>query len=161
MTFAFQDGIHGESRDVTLTVPSKAAGIYTNRDNAAWLEELAEYAESANLTGREVILYGEIPGLGYLLDMPSALSTFWPDLDSYVMAEYERDMAQLTTPPVIIVASPIAAYLSEDADGMNWFGTDRDKLEADEKLQILNGYMTEHSYYEVFGNGRYVVYVTE
>ena len=161
MAFAFQDGINGEVRDTKLTIPVKTAGIYTNQDNAAWLEELAEYVESANLTGGEVILYGEIPGLGYLLDMPSALSTFWPDLDSYLMADYERDMAQITTPPVIIIASPIAAYLNEDADGMNWFGTDQEALNADEKLQILADYMGEHSYYETFANGRYVVYLAE
>lgn len=161
MTFAFRDGTHGEARDAKLTVPVKATGIYTNQDNAAWLQELAEYTGSANLTGREVILYGEIPGLGYLLDMPPALSTFWPILPSYLMTEYERDMAQLTSPPVIIVESPIAAYLSEDADGMNWFGADREALDADEKLQILKDYMTEHSYAETFGNGRYVVYLAE
>ena len=161
MAFSFRDGINGEERDTKLTIPVKATGIYTNQDNAAWLEELAEYAESANLAGREIILYGHIPGLGYLLNMPPALSTFWPDLDSYLMAEYERDMEQLTEPPVIIIASPVAAYLNEDADGMNWFGTDREELDADEKLQILADYMSEHSYRETFANGRYVVYVTE
>ena len=161
LMFAFRDGIEGEARDTKLTVPAKAMRIYTNRDNAAWLQELSEYTESANLTGREAILYGEIPGLGYLLDMPPALSTFWPILPSYLMAEYERDMAQLTAPPVIIVESPIAAYLSEDADGMNWFGADREALDADEKLQILKEYMAEHSYGETFGNGRYVVYLAE
>lgn len=161
LMFAFRDGIEGEARDTKLTVPAKAMRIYTNRDNAAWLQELAEYTESANLTGREAILYGEIPGLGYLLDMPPALSTFWPILPSYLMAEYERDMAQLTAPPVIIVESPIAAYLSEDADGMNRFGADREALDADEKLQILKEYMAEHSYGETFGNGRYVVYLAE
>ena len=161
MAFAFRDGINGEVRNTKLTIPVKAMGIYTNQDNAAWLEELAEYAESANLTGREAILYGEIPGLGYLLNMPSALSTFWTDLDSYLMAEYERDMAQMTTPPIIIIASPVAAYLNEDADGMNWFGVDRDKLDRDEKLQILRTYMTEYSYLETFSNGRYVVYLAE
>ena len=161
MTFAFRDGIYGEVRDTKLTVPAKAAGIYTNQDNAAWFEELAQYTENADLTGREVILYGTIPGLGYLLDMPPALSTFWPDLPSYLMEEYERDMAQMTSPPIIIIASPIAAYLNEDADGMNWFGTNREALDADKKLQILAGYMEEHSYRETFANGRYVVYVTE
>lgn len=160
MTFAFRDGIHGEARDAKLTMPVKAMGIYTNQDNAAWLEELAEYAESENLTGREVILYGEIPGLGYLLDMPPALSTFWLDLDSYLMSEYERDMARIEASPVIIIASPVAAYLNEDADGMNWFGTNREKLDADEKLQTLADYMREHSYRETFANGRYVVYMT-
>ena len=161
MAYAFRDGVHGEARDTKLTIPVKTAGIYTNRDNAVWLEELAEYAESSGLTGRQLISYGELPGLGYLLDMPPALSTFWPDLPSYLMSEYERDMSQLTTPPVIIVASPVAAYLNEDADGMNWFGADREALDRDEKLQILSAYMAEHSYREMFGNGRYVVYLAE
>lgn len=160
MNFAFRDGIYGEARDVTVQTPAKAAGVYTNQDNAAWLEELAEYTEGAGLTGREALLYGDIPGLGYLLNMPPALSTFWTDLDSYRMVEFERDMERITTPPVIIVSSPIAAYLGEDADGMNWFGVDREALEADEKLQIIAEYMKEHSYREAFGNGRYVVYVT-
>ena len=114
--------------------------------------------QDAGLTGREVILDGEIPGLGYLLDMPPALSNFWPDLDSYRMVEYERDLAQLIEPPVIIVASPVAAYLGEDADGMNWFGVEQEKMDADGKLQILKGYMEENGYQERFGNGRYVVY---
>ena len=161
MNFAFQDGINGEARDAQLAVPVKAAGIYTNQDNAACLEELTEYTESAGLTGRKLISYGELPGLGYYLDMPSALSTFWPDLDSYLMSEYERDMAQLTTPPIVIIASPIAAYLNEDADGMNWFGTNREALDADEKLQILADYMRGHSYRETFSNDRYVVYLAE
>lgn len=161
MRFAFQDGIYGEARHATVDVPTKAAGVYTNEDNAAWLEELARYVEDANLTGHAALLYGDIPGLGYLLDMPSALSTFWADLDSYRMVEYQRDMERLTVPPVVITSSPIAAYLAEDADGMNWFGVDVKKLDDDEKLQILADYMKEHSYKEVFGNGRYVVYVTE
>lgn len=161
MSFVFRDGEKGEVRDTVLTMPSKAAGIYTNKDNAAWFEELVEYAQGAELSGREVILYGDLPGLSYLLDMPPALSTFWPDLPSYRMVEYERDMGQLTEPPVIIVASPVAAYLNEDADGMNWFGVNRDALDADKKLQMLSDYMDEHSYCETFANGRYVVYVTE
>ncbi len=161
LRFSFQDGIWGEERDTVATLPEKAAGVYTTQDNAAWLSELAAYTKEAGLTGKEVLLYGDIPGLGYLLDMPSALSTFWPDLDSYRMAEYERDMAQMAGRPVIITSAPIAAYLNEDADGMNWFGVDREALEADGKLQILGRYMEENSYRESFGNGRYVVYVTE
>ena len=161
LSFSFQDGRNGEARDTMLTVPDKVAGIYTNQDNAACLEELAEYAQQAQLTGREVILYGEVPGLGYFLDMPSALSTFWPDLDSYRMVEYERDMEQLGTQPVVIVSSSIAAYLNEYADGMNWFGVEKEKLDQDEKLQILGEYMKDHSFQVGFSNARYVVYVTE
>lgn len=161
LTFSFQDGINGEVRDTQLTVPAKAAGVYTNSDNAAWFTELAEYVEEAGLAGQEVILYGDIPGLGYLLEMPSALSTFWPDLDSYRMVEFEQDMERLERPPVIITASPVAAYINEDAEGMNWFGVDREAMNGDEKLKMLGDYMKEHSYGELFSNGRYVVYVTE
>lgn len=156
--FAFQDGIRGEKRDTVVTVPEKAAGMYTMQDNAAWLSELALYVEEAGFTGRQAVFYGEVPGLGYLLDMPSALSTFWPDLDSYLLSEYERDMARLEDTPVVIVSAPVAAWLNEDADGMNWFGVDQEKLAADKKLRILKRYLTEHGYQETFGNGKYVVY---
>ncbi len=161
MTFSFQDGIDGAERNTRLSAPGKAAGVYTNEENAAWLSELAGYVETTGLSGREVILYGEVPGLGYLLDMPSALSTFWADLDSYRMVEYERDLKEMTKPPVVIVSAPVAAYLNEDADGMNWFGVEQEVLNEDEKLQMLHKYMTEHDYRESFGNGRYVVYVTQ
>lgn len=159
--FSFRDGIEGEKRDTVVETPAKAAGVYTRQDNAAWLAELAEYIEQAELTGERVLLYGDIPGLGYLLDMPSALSTFWPDLASYRMVEFERDMAQMEEAPVIIVASPVAAYLNEDAEGMNWFGVEQETLDGDEKLKLLGLYLEEHSYQETFGNGQYVVYVTE
>jgi hypothetical protein len=77
------------------------------------------------------------------------------------MVEFERDMAQMEEAPVIIVASPVAAYLNEDAEGMNWFGVEQETLDGDEKLKLLGLYLEEHSYQETFGNGQYVVYVTE
>lgn len=166
--FVFQDGIWGEKRDTLIAAPAKAAGIYTNQDNGELLEELAVYVEGEGISGRETILYGDIPGLGYLLDMPSALSTFWPDLDSYRMAEFERDMALVEhsmesgqEAPVVILASPVAAYLSEDAEAMNWFGVDKEKMNADEKLRQLGAFMQEHGYTEGFCNARYAVYVRE
>lgn len=167
--FVFQDGIQGERRTMCITSPAKAANVHTGQDDGELLQELAVFVEEENLNGRDLITYGELPGLGYLLDMPSAISTFWPDLDSYRMVEYERDMAQIETnmkeenyeTPVIILASPVAAYLSEDADGMNWFGVDREAMDQDEKLQILDGFMEQYGYREVFCNARYAVYVTE
>lgn len=164
--FVFQDGIWGEKRDTLIAAPAKAAGVYTNQDNGELLEELAVYVEGAGLSGREAILYGDIPGLGYLLDMPSALSTFWPDLDSYRMAEFERDMALVEQrmeaggeAPVFVLAAQAAAYLSEDADAMNWFGVDQEKMDADEKLRQIGAFMQEYGYVEKFGNARYVVYM--
>jgi hypothetical protein len=172
MNFSFRDGVQGEKRTVCIDTPAKAAHVCTGEDNGEMLEELAAFAETEGLTGSAILTYGDLPGLGYLLDMPPALSTFWCDLDSYRMVEYEQDMTQLESAivqdgtgaaPVIILSSETAAYLSEDADAMNWFGVDRDTLAADEKLQILGAFMTKYEYQEQFANGRYAVYecVTE
>lgn len=166
--FVFQDGVWGEKRDTRIEAPAKVAGIYTNRDNGEMLEELAVYMQTAGLPGRRVICYGEIPGLGYLFDMPPALSTFWPDLDSYRMVEFDRDMAQVEhrieageESPIVILSSPVAAYLSEDADAMNWFSVNQEKMREDEKLAKLGMFMQEYEYAESFCNARYAVYVSE
>ncbi len=163
--FAFQDGIYGEPRDMRVRAPEKAAGVYTNRENGALLEELAVFIKEEGLTGREAVTYGELPGLHYLLDMPPALSTGWPDLTSYRMAEYTRDMAAVESdikagkePPVIIVSSAVAAYWSDDGQAINWFGVDAEKMAADEKQQILWDFVRDYGYTERFGNARYVVY---
>lgn len=166
--FAFQDGIWGEPRDKKVDLPEKAAGIYTNQENGALLEELALFAREENLNGRQLIAYGELPGLHYLLDMPPALSTAWPDLDSYRMMEYRRDMAALAEKieageelPVVVVSSPVAAYLSDDGEAIGWFGVDMEAMAADEKLQILAEWIRTCGYTEKYGDARYVVYVPQ
>lgn len=166
--FAFQDGIWGEPRDRKVELPKKAAGIYTNLENGTLLEELALFMQEENLNGREMIAYGELPGLHYLLDMPPALSTAWPDLESYRMVEYRRDMASLTEriaageeAPVIVVSSPVAAYLSDDGEAIGWFGVDMEAMAADEKLQILAEWIRTYGYTEQYGDARYVVYVPQ
>lgn len=164
--FVFQDGIYGEPRDMRVETPEKAAGVYTNLENGALLKELADFVKEEGLTGREMITYGELPGLYYLLDMPPALSTGWPDLTSYRMAEYTRDLAALEAEskagkdaPVIIVSSAVAAYWSDDGEAMGWFGVDMEKMAKDEKLRILGEWVCGYGYTERFGNARYVVYV--
>lgn len=164
--FVFQDGIYGEPRDMRVETPEKAAGVYTNLENGTLLGELAAFTREEGLTGRELITYGELPGLSYLLDMPPALSTGWPDLTSYRMTEYKRDLADLETEigagkeaPVIIVSSSVAAYWSDDGEAINWFGVDIEKMAKDEKLRVLGEWVRDYGYTERFANARYVVYV--
>ena len=163
MQFVFSDGVWGEKRDTLLTGIPKAEGIYTTAYNAAAFSELVQYVKEQQFAGRDVILYGEIPGLSYFLDMPSAISTCWPDLDSYRMAEFERDMQEIeesieTERPVVMVASAIAAYKGEDAEAYAWFGVDEEKYDKDEKLQILLQFLEDYGYKESFCNMRYAVY---
>ncbi|MDE5596611.1 MAG: hypothetical protein K2J04_02130, partial [Lachnospiraceae bacterium] len=161
--FVFSDGVWGEKRDTLLTGIPKLEGIYTNRENAELFSDLVQYAKEQQFAGRKVILYGEIPGLSYFLDMPSAISTCWPDLDSYRMVEFEHDMQEIehsieTERPVVMVASAIAAYKGEDAEAYAWFGVDEEKYDKDEKLQILLQFLEDYGYEETFCNMRYAVY---
>lgn len=167
-SFAFNDGVFGEPRDRQAVLPEKAAGVWTNQEQGVLLEELARFAKEEDLSGREVICYGNLPGLSYLLDMPPALSTGWPDLASYRMVEYQRDMEALKAEnaagkelPIVMVSTPVAAYLSDDGEAIVWFGVDMEAYAADEKLQILGNFLREHGYAECFGNAEYVVYRAE
>ena len=161
--YVLGDGVWGEKRDTLITELPKAEGIYTNRENAEYLSDLSAYVKGKGLTGKKVILYGEIPGLSYLLDMPSAISTTWPDLESNRLNRFEQDMETVERHmdeerPVVIVASGIAAYYSEDAEAYEWFGVNPEKYDADEKLKILYRFLTDYEYEETFANMRYVVY---
>ncbi len=167
MQFVFLDGVWGEARETSAEQIPKAQGIYTNEENADLLRELAAYAQEQQFAGREVILYGEIPGLSYFLDMPTAISTSWPDLDSYRMVRFEQDMAKVEEKiqeeptdnyPVVIVSSGIAAYWGEDAKAYEWFGVDTEAYAQDEKMALLKGFLEEYQYEETFCNMRYVVY---
>lgn len=180
--FVFLDGVWGEKRDTLLTGIPKVEGIYTNKENAELFLDLEEYARAQNFAGREVILYGEVPGLSYFLDMPTAISTAWPDLDSFRLVQFEQDMEKLEQklsgeaaqssgagverreeealqePPVVIVSSAIAAYWGEDAEAYQWFGVDTEALDADEKLAVLRQFLEDYGYEETFCNMRYAVY---
>lgn len=161
--FVFGDGIWGEARDTQITEISKVAGIYTNRENAECLSDLAVYIRESGLYGKKVILYGEIPGLSYLLDMPSAISTTWPDLDSNRLDRFEQDMESVRRHmneerPVVIVSSGVAAYYTEDAEAYKWFGVDSEEYGADKKMEILRQFLADYGYEETFADMRYVVY---
>lgn len=161
--FVFLDGVWGEKRDTLLTGIPKVAGIYTNRENAELFTDLVQYAQEKQLVGREVILYGEVPGLSYFLDMPTAISTSWPDLDSYRLVQFRQDMERVEQDmtgnrPVVIVASTVAAYKGEDAEAYEWFGVDVEAYDADEKLQLLLQFLDAYGYEETFCNMRYAVY---
>lgn len=161
--FVFLDGVWGEKRDTLLTGYPKVEGIYTNRENAESFMGLADYAQKERFAGRKVILYGEVPGLSYFFDMPTAISSAWPDLDSYRLVEFERDMETVRQNmeqerPVVITASSVAAYRGEDAEAYKWFHVDQEAYDADKKLQILMEFLDTYGYEETFCNMRYAVY---
>lgn len=162
--FALQDGVWGDARTAKATASEKTAGIYTTVANAGQIDELYTYADTAGIIGRNVIDYGDIPGVGYLLDMSPALSSFWPSLPSYQYKEWQTDITSVESDmknsqrPVIITSSGVGAYLDDDDEGMKIFSVDSKTMDKDRKLKDLQRFMKQYGYEETFCNGQFVVY---
>lgn len=141
LNFALQDGYWGEERDYFSSENKRAAGVSTTRENAGLIDDLTALIREHGFAGREGIFYGNIPGLSYLLDIKSALSTIWPSLDTYTLPEWDRDMehASRVSPVVFISVSP-----SED-----------------EKYKSLMHFMEKNKYGKIYEGHGVSVYAEE
>ena len=91
--------------------------MYTTKSNADSLTSLTDYCEREGLRGQPVILYGDIPGISYVMDMPSAITSTWSNLESYNMTFWERDFEKVESQidsvrPVVMIGK-----LYEPTDG--------------------------------------------
>ena len=164
--YVFRDGETGEKRDTQVIGNEVLAGMYTNGANAEQLEELTGFFKEfyVQYENKSIITYGNIPGVCYYMQKPSALSTSWPDLATNGVSQFTQDLKNVEMQidsdgvrPLLVVTPSIAAYVSEDAEGMAWFGTDVEACDKDEKLQLLKLFMEKYEYKEVFSNTGYVV----
>lgn len=141
--FVFRDGSFAEKRDTKVENNGILKGMYTTNSNAVSLEEITAFWEASQLQGTPVILYGDIPGLSYILEAPSAITSTWANLESYNMTFWNRDFAEVekkidTVRPVVITGN---AYVPED-----------------EKAELLQAFMDRYGYEEIFRNGKVTVY---
>lgn len=151
--------VFGESgRDIILDANVENSGvlkgIYTSRDKADWMEEIVQYVSERQLTGRDVILYGDIPALSFYLEMPPAFMA-WIDLDSYSVDSLETEIDKLRAEisegeelPIVILNHS----LIEDIDANSAKHT---------KLALILDYMEEYEYNETFSNEKFILYEAE
>lgn len=171
IVFTFRDGMSGQKRDTKVENNAILNGMVTNKELAEELDGLTTFVEQEGLQNKKVILYGQIPGIAYYLDMQPALSTSWPDLRSYSLDVFEEDLQKIsdgldvtssdTDRPVIIVSAKIDAYLTDDAEGMGITGVTQSDLEgylADQKLQDLGQFIQKYNYTEVYTNTGFAVF---
>ena len=93
LNFVFRDGMRGEKRDTKVENVSSLKGMYTNEENASELGKVCGFIESKNPD--EMLLYGNCPGLTYVLGIPSAMSSSWSDLDSNPLSLIEIDLLEV------------------------------------------------------------------
>lgn len=161
MFFSFRDGMHGEKRDTEIEKNAALRGIFTNAPLAEAIEGLTEYVESEQLSDKSVILYGQIPAVSYLLDMPPAISTSWPDLASYNYAVLKEDMEKLREDPpesgrplIVLGRSGPEQWIR----GEEMSEEDRKRYMLNEKWEMIYDYMVEEGYEKGYENAVFVVY---
>lgn len=159
--FTFRDGMSGQKRDTKIEKNVILKGMVTNAALAEAIEGLTGFVEKEELSDRSVILYGGIPAVSYILDMPPALSTSWPDLRSYNYAVMEEDLEKLRGHPqeggrplVILAAAGPERWIRGEAMSEE----DIAYYMLNEKWEMLYNYMVDQGYERVYGNEEFVVY---
>ena len=145
LNFAFKDGTNGKRRNTTISAAdglSRLEGMQTTALNAEALKNLAREALNADGDSR-LLTYGDIPGMNYILDMPPAVSTAWPDLESYSADQYREELAQITGEPLCI--------MTKEADKTK-------EADADKKLLYLRAFLYNNGYERVYDSDDYVIY---
>jgi len=158
--FTFRDGMSGQKRDTKIEKNAILKGMVTNAPLAEAVEGLTEYIEAEALSDKSVILYGQIPGISYMLDMPPAISTAWPDLASYHYEVMAEDMERLREReaeegrPLIILGAGMEKWIRGEElteAELAYYG-------INEKWFMIYDYMMEKGYEKTFENGMFVVY---
>lgn len=150
--FVFRDGMDGTKRDTVLHEPAVVAGMKTTKENAENVGGLLAYIEKkkeatqldSELNGEELteaIYFGDCPGLPFILQIPSALDSSWPDLDSFSVKQMEENLSSLEQMPLIILRH-----------------TEPSSLSFEEKKEMLQDYMSVRHYESVYENAGFSVY---
>ena len=142
--FVFRDGMDGTPRDYKFTEPETLWGMYTTGANGEALQTLISYLEGKELQDKEIVLYGDCPGLSFLLDMPVAVGTSWPDLGSYPYETFVQDLENLEETPVVIIRNISAT-----------------EEQSRQKKEHLMAFMNSNEYVNIYNNGTYGVYATQ
>ena len=146
--YVFLDGEDGTRRTAKVENSPVLAGMYTSQANAESLESLFAYLRShEELDGKELILYGNIPGLSYYLDRPCAIRTSWPDLDTSSYEDLKLDLNALSTKIALTdidKPTPLVILAADAQEG--------------DKLSAIRDFMEEYSYQLAFQNERFLVY---
>lgn len=135
--------------NVGSTVPNNEVTkhIRMSPEKAEWLYSISEYVNANDLTGRELIMYGQTASIHYYLDMPPAFNA-WLSLVSYQYSQMEKDMDKLEAQidagevelPIIIGETTHPVY------------------EGEPKWDRIAEFMNKYGYELTFINGKFMLF---
>lgn len=136
--FVFAEATGVQNPSATVENNSVLKHIRMSPEKAETLTELTEYIQANELSGTEVILYGNVPALSFYLQMPSAFNP-WSDLRSYRGEKLERELLEITENadaggklPLVILGNK---YVSE-----------KEEAGMDKKWGLLREFLGENDY---------------
>lgn len=106
--FLFHDAKAAAQQETVgmLQCSTVISGMRTTAGKKQAIEELDSFLYESGLNKKQVILYGDIPAVSYIMDMEPAVFTTWGDLDSNRLELLEQDLENLyqngETPVVIL-----------------------------------------------------------
>ena len=166
--YVFLDGELGEPRIFRVGENPVLEVMRTSSLSAEVLEEISVFMLENRLeyAQKELVLYGNIPGLSYYLDMPPAIYTTWADLDSNPYERLEEELLAITQSrgrdtekrPLVVITPGLAAWFAGDEQAMDFWGTDRTSCGQDKKLAAIGEFLEVNTYEQVFANEAFVVY---
>lgn len=146
--FTFRDGGKENEISAKVTADSRLAGMRTTKLNAQELNALITYLkDESEAEDRELIAFGNLPGLYYLLDRKPAVTDLWPDLVTNDTNRFVEDLTRLTlleTKKPIVILSRDVTY-----------------DDANEKYQAMTNYLTNNNYQLTYESVKFAVYLTE
>ena len=179
-SFVFRDGLGGEKRDTKIENGVILNGMYTNRENANQINELLTYVEAADYGDKSVLLFGNIPAISYMLDMPCAISSTWPDLKSYSLDTMKAGMEQIEQNmdnsmddsmgnsvekerPLVILGVDAADKIWQDISDENAVQSmTPDQMQAQQtmeaKLELIREFLIKYDYEMTFENDQLMIY---
>ncbi len=141
LNYVFRDGIYGEKREAKVENSVVLKGMYTTQENAESLTGLIAFCEESGVTKEPVLIWGDAPGLSYILDVPSAIFTTWPEIPSNTYGALDRALMELEWEPAVILHHETGRPVAEG-----------------EKADLILDYIASHSYICVYENNNYQVY---
>ena len=155
--FVFRDSIPRDNNVTSIPVLSQ---MKTNAKNAQSLEALGIYAEQAELEGKEVLLFGDVPALSAYLKMPFVMSP-WPDLPSYSNSTFEAELGIVLeniekNRPVLIFGMEFYKFLTNQMENIEENAAYEAKYGF--KTSLLRDMIKENEYTVTFSNEDYVIF---
>lgn len=148
------------ARDLSVKISGipRLDGIRTGEQKAENLEGLYAYLQDNDLLNQECILFGDIPGISYYMDLVPAIN-IWSDLRSYSTQTMFKDMERMEEEsrqqeefPLIIIHKKYWSYCDKG---------ETEQLPQDpavrEKLDCICGFATKYEYSPWYNNEGFVV----